>query len=374
MQPLKELSSFQDSKGPDSNPKVVIVGAGLAGSILARTLEQTGASIQIWDIPCTGSASRVAAGIWCPINFHRLIPGWRAEEAIGKMLAFYANEERILGKKFLHHTPYWIPITDDAQGIHWRKKALEYPEWLELREGDEDSVGLNRLCHHWEVMAWGVVKASGWLDVEGYLQACRENWILKGCIQEQHFSLDALQADSSTMVVDARGYYAWQDPWHVDSSPGVCPLQSTERSVASMRPAQGELVEFELQGWPENIMIKKEWFIQPLGDHRFRAGATFEWSRLSPVPTEEGKERLQADLQRMLGPWWARVSNLQYKAGIRPSSHDRRPYAGADPFGSNRFVFNGFGAKGVLLAPMVAEELANAMLYGKPLHPEAQTG
>jgi glycine/D-amino acid oxidase-like deaminating enzyme len=65
---------------------------------------------------------------------------------------------------------------------------------------------------------------------------------------------------------------------------------------------------------------------------------------------------------------------LDYKAGIRPASHDRRPYVGADPVLSNRFVFNGFGAKGVLLAPMMAEELANFMIHHQPLHPESAMG
>lgn len=373
MQPLRELSSSQDSKGPDSNPEVVVVGAGLAGTILGRTLERAGVTLQIWDKPSTGSASRVAAGIWCPINFHRLIPGWRAVEAIPKMLAFYAGEEVSLGKKFLHHTPYWKPLTDEAQVMHWRRKVLEYPEWLEVRETDEESSALSRLCDHWEILAWGVVKVSGWLDVEGYLQACHEEWIRKGCMQQQHCSMDALPKESTSMVVDARGYYAWQD-LRQDHPSANNLKESTGRSVASMRPAQGELVEFELHGWPEHIMIKKEWFMQPLGNSRFRAGATFEWNRLSTVPTKEGSERLITDLQKMLGPWWSRVRHLHFKAGIRPSSHDRRPYVGVDPCKVNRFVFNGFGAKGVTLAPLMAHELTQALLNGQALHPEAQTG
>jgi glycine/D-amino acid oxidase-like deaminating enzyme len=83
---------------------------------------------------------------------------------------------------------------------------------------------------------------------------------------------------------------------------------------------------------------------------------------------------LNDQLQKMLGPWWSKVCNLQYKAGIRPSAHDRRPYVGRDPALANHFVFNGFGAKGVLLAPMMAEELADFMLTNRPLHPEAAVG
>ncbi len=378
MQPSKQLSSSQDSKEPDSKPTVVIVGAGLAGTVLGRTLERQGSSIQIWDHPNLGSASQVAAGIWCPINFHRLIPGWRADEAIPCMLAFFAEEERHFGMQFMHSVPYWKPLLEDEQVAHWRRKMEELPEWLDLREGDQDALDLKRICHHWGVKAWGVVRASGWLNIEQYLQACRADWVRKGYIHEgpykESMANEILGISHSTMLVDARGYFAWQERQVGQESAvgqeGVFP----KRSVAAMRPAQGELVEFDLEGWPQDVLLKKELFIQPLGGQRFRAGATFEWSRLSPIPTEEGRARLNADLQKMLGPWWSKVKNLYYKAGIRPSSHDRRPYVGADPTRINHFVFNGFGAKGVLLAPLMAEELTALMIHHQSLHPEAALG
>lgn len=378
MQPSKRLSSFQDSKEPDTNRSVVIVGAGLAGTILGRTLERRGISIQIWDQPSPGAASQVAAGIWCPINFHRLIPGWRVEEAVPKMLAFFGEEERRLGLKFLHPIPYWKPLIEDEQVMHWRRKIEEYPDWLDLREGDDYTNLLNRVCQHWDVRAWGVIKASGWFDVERYLYACREDWVHKGCLHEGFYPEKKLKENPTDgappTVVDARGFYAWQELQEKRRHQAYHDEHPPKRSVASMRPAQGELVEFELEGWPEDIMLKKELFIQPLGHNRFRAGATFEWNLLSPVPTVGGRERLNADLQKMLGSWWPKARNLQYKAGIRPSSHDRRPYVGADSSMVNRFVFNGFGAKGVLLAPMMAEELVNAMISRQPLHPEAAVG
>jgi glycine/D-amino acid oxidase-like deaminating enzyme len=362
MQASRQPSSSQDSKEPNSKPLVVIVGAGLAGTIMGRTLERQGIPIKIWDQPNLGSASRVAAGIYCPINFHRLIPGWRVEEAVPKMLDFFAQEERYFGIPLMSHVPYWKPLTEEEQVAHWRRKMEEYPDWLDINEGDQEGQAMNRICQHWDVKAWGIVKASGWLNVEQYLQACHAAWELKGCFVQEPYPESTLSnvlgEGHSKMIVDARGFYAWKE----------------QQSLSAMRPAQGELVEFELEGWPQNKLFKKELFIQPLGGQRFRAGATFEWNRLSPVPTEEGKARLNADLQKMLGPWWPKVKNLTYKAGIRPSSHDRRPYVGADPKSSNHFVFNGFGAKGVLLAPMMAEEFTKFMMQQQPLHPEAAMG
>ncbi|MFM7746712.1 MAG: hypothetical protein ACKO7X_02205, partial [Bacteroidota bacterium] len=124
----------------------MIVGAGLAGTIMGRTLERQGIPIQIWDQPNLGSASRVAAGIYCPINFHRLIPGWRAEEAVPKMLDFFGQEERYFGIPLMSHVPYWKPLTEEEQVAHWRRKMEEYPDWLDMNEGDQEDQAMKRIC------------------------------------------------------------------------------------------------------------------------------------------------------------------------------------------------------------------------------------
>ena len=50
----------------------LIVGQGLAGSILALNLQQRGKSVLVIDNEHYGSASQVAAGLINPVNGHRL--------------------------------------------------------------------------------------------------------------------------------------------------------------------------------------------------------------------------------------------------------------------------------------------------------------
>ncbi|MFM9143715.1 MAG: hypothetical protein ACKOPP_06940, partial [Bacteroidota bacterium] len=85
-----------------STPTVVVVGGGLAGTVLGRTLQNRGWELELIDHPQPGAATLVAAGLWNPINFFRLIPGWRVEEALAAMMAFFEAEEKALGESFLH--------------------------------------------------------------------------------------------------------------------------------------------------------------------------------------------------------------------------------------------------------------------------------
>ena len=336
-------------------PSVVVVGAGLAGTVLGRTLQKRGWSVRIYQQTKPGSATPVAAGLWNPINFFRLIPGWRVEEALPAMLDFFEDEERDLGQIFLNHRPYVQPILHQAHRLQWEDAAAKYPRWLDAHWQGAGDAGLHALERSWGVLAWGLVREAGWLDVERYIQACRQRW------QSQGQWVDALWTETDQVepssVVDARGVFA----------------QSEGGYLARMKPTKGELVEFTLPNGPATVMIKRDLFLQPLGGDRYRAGATFEWHDFSADPTAQGKAQLQAGLVQLLGEDLAGAHDFEYKAGIRPASHDRRPYVGAHPVGANRWVFNGFGAKGVLLAPLLAAELAAAMEGKGVLNPEADT-
>src|SRR5450432_409066 len=80
----------------------IIVGQGLAGTVLGITLEQKGCSVFIIDKKKENSASRVAAGIYNPVVFKRLTLSWMAKQLIPFAESFYREAELILDEKFLH--------------------------------------------------------------------------------------------------------------------------------------------------------------------------------------------------------------------------------------------------------------------------------
>jgi glycine/D-amino acid oxidase-like deaminating enzyme len=61
---------------------------------------------------------------------------------------------------------------------------------------------------------------------------------------------------------------------------------------------------------------------------------------------------------------------IRHEAGIRPATPTRRPLFIRSRKNSCVFAFNGLGTKGVLLAPMLAGEIAQYLKHKKPVHAE----
>ena len=57
-------------------------------------------------------------------------------------------------------------------------------------------------------------------------------------------------------------------------------------------------------------------------------------------------------------------------AGIRPAVSDRKPLVGSHPEISNMYCCNGYGSRGVLIAPNMAKMLIEHIEDGKQLDPE----
>ena len=83
----------------------IIVGQGLAGSLLASELLEAGKTIQIFDADHKGAASAIAAGIINPITGRRLVKSWMIDQLLPTALAIYRKQEKLLKKNFLYLDP-----------------------------------------------------------------------------------------------------------------------------------------------------------------------------------------------------------------------------------------------------------------------------
>ena len=65
--------------------------------------------------------------------------------------------------------------------------------------------------------------------------------------------------------------------------------------------------------------------MNPLGNHRYRVGLTYDWKDQNKGPTQKAQIALQKQLEKMI-----QVSNqiVSQSAGFRPTSAERRPVIG----------------------------------------------
>ena len=83
----------------------LIVGQGLAGSILAIYLIKAGEKVLVIDNGHQESASRVAAGLMDYISGQRLTKSWNSDILIPFAKQFYQDLEHELNDRFFYERP-----------------------------------------------------------------------------------------------------------------------------------------------------------------------------------------------------------------------------------------------------------------------------
>ena len=130
---------------------------------------------------------------------------------------------------------------------------------------------------------------------------------------------------------------------------------------------KGELLTINAPLLKVERVIKSSVFIIPAGNNLYRIGATYKWKDKTNEPTLEARQELKAKLDTFLNCDYKIVNHV---AGIRPTVADRRPLAGRHPVYNNMYLLNGFGSRGVMIAPYASHQLLEFIENGRVIDPE----
>lgn len=338
----------------------IIVGQGLAGTVLAQTLLSKGKSLVVIDDKDLSQASRVAAGLYNPVVFKRLVKSWMADELIPFMERFYSNSEKLLNIKFYHNKQIVKLFAEENEREFWLKKINEdVGRYLSKTIYDDF---LNDVVN--SLLGASEVLHAGNLDTVSFLNAFRVYFRTRSVLIEEKFDygkLDILENQvgykdyKAKKIIFCEGYKTTENPFFK-----WLPFKLTKGEVITIKLSDDKII-------PEEKVINKGVFILPLGENKYKVGATYEWNDLSEIPTLAGKSALLEKLEKVLK---VPFEIINHQAGIRPTVSDRRPLLGLHPEYSSLAVFNGMGTKGVMLAPYFAEHFAMFLTEDTPLNKE----
>lgn len=83
-----------------TNKPYLLVGQGIAGTVLAHHFLQANIPFEIWDSPRHFNSSFAAGGIFNPVTGRKLEKTWMAEALFDYLFPFYQQLEATLGKAF----------------------------------------------------------------------------------------------------------------------------------------------------------------------------------------------------------------------------------------------------------------------------------
>ena len=327
----------------------LIVGQGIAGSLLAYEMYKAGMNFTIISNPEIKKASDVAAGMYNPMVFKRLTKSWMVDQVLPVMTNSYQRLEEELGEQFLFPMDIVKPLLED-EGKMWEKRIFDgdFSEYMEDKNEGSLFSGLKNFS------LYGKVTKSGHVDLAKLLSKLRDFFMDKDLLIEANFEYKDLgfingnitwQGITARTIVFCEGYHGAKNPYF--------------KNIA-FKPTKGELLEIECKDLPENNIINKNLFVLPVGNHRFKVGATYDWKDQNEELTTEAKTDLLSRLDKIIDVPYT-VHN--HWAGVRPTISDRRPVLGVHPHHEGIAIFNGLGTKGVMLAPYFAKEMVQFLLF-----------
>ena len=323
-----------------------IIGQGIAGTILAHSLEKQGYTYCIIDADHPETSSKVAAGLFNPVTGKRVVKTWKADYLFPYAASFYTTLEKQLKASFYHPKEIYKPYNsiEEQNDVIAKTAEKRLSPYISLEVNNdffqpviENSLG-GILIHQ-----------GGYLDTQTFLSASRKYFDSKGAyhleeIDNNDFSFDddsvQWKTHSAKKVVFCEGYRAKFNPLF---------------SWLPFSVTKGEMLQIEMKNFPSSHIINKGGFILPKGNNTFICGSSYEHSIENTV-TEKGRLIVEEKLNSILKVPFKITGQ---RAAIRPTVRDRRPYIGIHPANSKIAIFNGMGTKGVTLSPYFADEFVS---------------
>lgn len=334
--------------------KILLIGQGIAGTMLAWALQRRGAQVSLADAALPGSASAVAAGIINPVTGKRFVKSWRFDEFFPAAKSAYQKLETELGIKVWSEQSILRLLVTPEEANDWSARCAlpDYADFLRER-GDAGSwAGLVK-----PGFKFGIIRQAARVDFQQLNSAFRQKTISTGVFLEK--KLDSQEVEQLLgeydNIIFCEGYRGQENhffpdlPWQLAKGEALLIRFEDERASAI-----GE-------------MLKKTMTLVPQGDGIFWAGGSYQWHFPDLMPSESEKTFILNHLKEMLA---APFEIIGHVAGVRPTVKDRRPFIGQSLVHPKVFIFNGLGTKGALLAPYWAEHFAAHLLLGKSLDGE----
>lgn len=354
----------------ESPPSILVVGAGVAGSMLARNLAERGLRVTVADRgdgPGSGASGNAQGALYAKLGVQfndqarlslaallhaqRYYPLNTPEvwHGTGLLMMASSDQERSRQQKFLHNNDYPATILQPVSaeqaraltGVPCPNGGLWFPGsgWLEP----------SRLCSTL-LDHPGIRTEFGFRATR--LLPCNSRWCLSG-------------EGRQDLVADAVVIAAGHETRKLMPVLGEFRMKAIRGQVTTL-PADA------LTATPRAVVAGTRYLNPPMNGMAV-TGATFDLHDSDPGERLSSHEENIAGLEAMLPGVLADgnlASSVAGRVSFRCATHDYQPVVGPLVNGEGRvldgaWLFTGLGSKGLMWAPLLAEHLADC-LTGQP--------
>jgi glycine oxidase len=349
-------------------PDIIIVGAGIVGCAVAYELARRGASVQLVEERSAGmGATHAAAGILAP-HIEVSSPTAFLDLAIRSLNLFddfIARVQADSGAAVLYRRTGTLQVAISDEGMRELRNTAARLEaqgvvlglldahaaWAEEPHLSHDVVGGLVVPSHGFVAAGELIRALTGAARRHGAQVIEGTHVRRILAANTEVTVETDRGPlAGSAVVLAAG--SWSGRIEIVGLPARAPV----------RPVRGQLIRLS---WKGSMFRRVVWsdrcYLVPWEDGTVLVGATVEDAGYDERTTVAGvRDLLEAACEIAPGAWTAAF--VDARAGLRPASSDLLPIIGASRVLPNLMYATAHYRNGILLAPVTAALVADAML------------
>lgn len=336
----------------NSHKDFIIVGQGIAGTLLALNLLASGKSVLVIDAAMPYTASKISSGVINPITGRKYVLSWKFEDLLEELQSQYQNFEAKTGETYLKEKTIIRTLSNPKEENYWYSRGEAECKYCEEEGQAYEYEGRTK-----NVLNYAEI--SGWrFDAKKFVNGASSYLVSKDALHIGHFDFDQLDFEEGSVSYKnvQSSKIVFCEGWHVKDNPLF--------NYLPFKPAKGEVLIIKILDISPQVLIKHGLFCIPLDNDLYWLGSTYEWDDLDELTTPLMKEKIIRKFEEHFDFRYEVVDQL---AGVRPSTHVRRPFLGQHPTHKNAFIFNGLGTKGCSLGPFFAKQMCQYMVDGKPV-------
>lgn len=346
-----EFDAQQTGSGPIQQMQrqvdTLIIGQGLAGSVLAWTLEEAGQSVFLIDADRPMTASKVAAGLITPVTGKRLVVApdflWYWKQAV----VFYRRIEETTKRRFFSEQSMirlsdQLPDEQTCSGVH-------LVPWT-------GSIGRSTARPGF------TMSPAARLDVKAFLSETRSHFEQRDLYRTHTLDLSKLDLSSPTEIAIPELNLVAK---RIVVATGAA-VNAVFPDVPN-NPARGDVLRVRIPGYNQSEIVHSGIWIVPEVDGSQLVGSTYDWKQIHPQPSRQGQEELTNRIRELTAET---PEVVDHTAGVRPTMKDYQPVVGQHPQHKSVYVCNGLGSKGTLKAPALSAMLRDLIQHHSQPQPK----
>ena len=331
-------------------PQYLIIGQGIAGTLLSYEFWKRGKSFLVIDQPHNISkASLVAGAIINPVNVNRWTMVRDQENYIPTALQTYSDLERILGISLVEEKSMLVFHDDEGEQQLFKKAQSSSSLYMHLpARGDitlanlffSGKYGIAKVAPVWKIDASKLL--SAW---SGFLKS-------KDLLKEEYFNTEeclitpggvAFKEICAEKIIFCEGAKAVHNPLF---------------NKLPFTKNRGEALLLSVPDLPRGYIYHYGIRLAPAAKDLWWCGSNYQWQFNNVLPDPNWRMQTEATLRQWLTIPFKVVDHV---VAERPTTAGQQFLAGIHPAMSSAAIFNGLGTKGFSCGPALASALCRQL-------------